>query len=366
MWVGTDDGQVQRTINGGQSWKNVTAGIAGVPQGTWVGRVEASKFDPMRAYVTFDGHRSDLFDTWIFVTEDGGSSWRSITNGITQGEVVRVIREDHVDQNLLFAGTETGVWYSIDRGINWTKMKQGLPTVSVYDIKIHPRDHDLIIGTHGRSLWVMDDISPLRDIKTLPSDQKVHLFDQRPTTLWENVSRGGQRGHFLFAGENPANIINTSSLPRATFDMGVALSFYVTDPTCEEVNMKVYDRWGEQLVATAIPCHHGLNRYIWNRQLDSPPLSTDQKAMTKKILDNLKRDVNSSYVARLINRYDSAEDDAERRRIIHPFVSDYRGAKFPPHLGLSYLDAGVYVVTLESGGQTTSTRLVLREDPMGE
>ena len=201
IWAGTDDGNVQVTKDGGETWYNVRENIPDVPEEIWVSRIEASRFNPSRAYITFDGHRSDIFESWVFATNDFGRSWVKITNGIENGEVVRVIREDIVNPNLLFIGTETGVWYSNDRGLNWVRMLSGLPTVSVYDIKIHPREKDLIIGTHGRGIWIMDDISPLQEMNEKVKSKEIHLFNQSEAKIWMNQSRGGQRGHFGMQGK---------------------------------------------------------------------------------------------------------------------------------------------------------------------
>ena len=268
IWAGTDDGNVQVTIDGGQNWSNVRAAIPDVPPGLWVSRVEASQFERGRSYVTFDGHRSDNFGTWVFTTEDFGKTWEKITNGISPGETVRVIREDHKNPGLLFIGTETGVWYTLNRGQSWIRLKN-LPTVSVYDLKIHPRENDLIIGTHGRSIWIVDDVSPLQEISDVSSDTGIHLFSQKASKIWKNVSRGGQRGHFWFAGENPRYIQNTSSVPRAGFTSLVPISFYVRDDNIDSVQLEISDEIGRHKVKLNLSVQPGINRYYWNREFES-------------------------------------------------------------------------------------------------
>ena len=209
IWVGTDDGNVQITLDGGKTWDNVRSKVPGVPKGIWVSRLEASHFEPGTAYLTFDGHRSDQFQPWVFKTNDFGQSWQSLSANLPKNEVVRVIREDLKNPNLLFIGTETGIFFSIDQGQTWDRFMSNLPTVSVYDLKIHPRENDLIAGTHGRSIWIADDIGPLQQLSNQVLSSNAWLFEQKEATIWENTSRGGQRGHFWFAGENPKTIERT-------------------------------------------------------------------------------------------------------------------------------------------------------------
>ena len=233
-----------------------------------VSNVEASKFHPGRAYVTFDGHRSDDFGTYIFITDDYGSNWNRINSGFTEGEVVRTLKEDHINENLLFVGTETGVYYSLDKGNSWTKLK-GLPTVSVYDLKIHPRDNDLIFGSHGRGIWIVDDISSLQQMSEITLKKGMHFFDQKPTTLWHNVSRGGQRGHFWWAGGNPANIKNTSSVPRGEFRTEVPMTFFIGSDKIDSVKLVISHPNKNLSYTKKIKVNQGVNRYFWNREFDS-------------------------------------------------------------------------------------------------
>jgi photosystem II stability/assembly factor-like uncharacterized protein len=149
IWAGTDDGNVQVTRDGGATWTNVRPQVPGVPEGIWLGRLEASHFDAQSAYITFDGHRSDVFRPWIFKTTDAGASWTDITSNMPGTEVVHVIREDLVNPDLLFVGTELAVYVSLDGGESWNRFMNAMPTVASQDLVIHPRDADLVAGTHG-------------------------------------------------------------------------------------------------------------------------------------------------------------------------------------------------------------------------
>jgi len=148
LWVGTDDGNVQVSKDGGKEWTNLIGKIKGVPKFTYVSRIIASHFVESRAYVTFDGHRNSDFKAYVYVTEDLGKTWKSIANNLPQGGTVNVIREHPRNQKLLFVGTERGAYFSIDRRENWIKFEGNFPIVPVDDIAIHPRENDLIFGTH--------------------------------------------------------------------------------------------------------------------------------------------------------------------------------------------------------------------------
>ncbi len=180
IWVGTDDGNLQVTKDDGKTWhlvsKDLTSGKKGkAPPATWIPHVEASKFDAATAYVVFDDHRRSNWTTYVYVTRDFGKTWKSLATPEIDG-FVHVIEEDTVDKNLLFLGTEFGLFVSLDGGKRWMKWTHGVPTVPVRDLTVHPRENDLIIGTHGRSIYIIDDISPLREMTEDMAQKKLHLF----------------------------------------------------------------------------------------------------------------------------------------------------------------------------------------------
>ena len=199
IWVGTDDGNVQVTRNNGDSWENVKNNIDGIPEKIWVSRVEASKHSKGRAYVSFDNHRFDDNKPYVFITEDYGKTWSNISSNLPQDYSVYVIKEDYVDENLLFVGTEKSVYFSNDRGTTWEKLGSNLPTVAIHDLVIHPRDGDLVAGTHGRSIWILDDISPLRFL----NEKEDNLLPTRISTKWVKINTGRKQPFFEFRGENP-------------------------------------------------------------------------------------------------------------------------------------------------------------------
>jgi len=269
LWAGTDDGNVQVTRDGGKTWTNVTENIIGVPRGLWVSRVQASNHDAGRAYVAIDGHRSDDFHPYLFTTDDYGKTWRSITGSGAQasaavpGEAngaipsrhpVKGFREDPVNPSLLFAGTEFGIFMSLDRGARWQQLKEGLPTVSVDDIQIHPREHDLLIATHGRSIYVIDDISALEQLTPEKLDQSAVLFDPRPATEFYYNPIGGLWGAQPFRAKNPS--------------FGAYINYYLKGAPTEDVSITIEDAKGRKVRELDASNRPGLNRVVWDLKAD--------------------------------------------------------------------------------------------------
>ena len=162
VWTGSDDGVVSVTQDAGKTWTNVTSKISGVPKWTYVADVLPSRAQAGTAYVAFDGHRGGDYATYVFATTDFGATWRSIAGNLPKGEVVRALAEDRKNPDLLYLGTETGLWVSWNRGGQWTKLKANLPTMPIYEIKQHPRDNDLILASHARGIWILDDLTPIQ------------------------------------------------------------------------------------------------------------------------------------------------------------------------------------------------------------
>ncbi|WP_218081730.1 WD40/YVTN/BNR-like repeat-containing protein [Anthocerotibacter panamensis] len=206
IWVGTDDGNVQLTTNGGKTWTLVSQELVQsnrVPAGTWVPQVKASKYDPATAYVVFDDHRRANWQTYIFVTRDYGKSWQSLVTPEIDG-FVHVLEEDPVDKDLLFVGTEFGLFVSMNEGKQWQKWT-GFPTVPVMDLVVHNRDHDLVIATHGRGIYVLDDLRPLRTMSPKLAQEKIHLFAVGDAYQYSTSFFAGpyiSPGDALFRGES--------------------------------------------------------------------------------------------------------------------------------------------------------------------
>src|SRR5262249_24380923 len=205
-WAGTDDGNRQVSRDGGVTFAEVGKNLPGLPPDHryWVARVDASHFDAGTAYVAVDGHRTDDLKPYVFVTRNYGQSFESITNGLPPSGNVQVVREDPKNRDLLYAGTEFGLFISIDGGKRWQMFMNNYPTVRTDDILVHPRDNDLIVATHGRSVWIADDITPLQQLTPEVRSQDAFLFDLRPAVAWLNDQQHGQQigVQKVFVGEN--------------------------------------------------------------------------------------------------------------------------------------------------------------------
>jgi photosystem II stability/assembly factor-like uncharacterized protein len=203
-YTGSDDGQVQVSRDDGANWSNVTSKFPGLPANTYVSELVASRFDDGTVYATFDGHRSNDFNSYVYASSDYGQSWKSITGDLPRGQVVRTITEDHRSPDVLYLGTESGLFASIDRGKKWIRVKANLPTVPIYEITLHPRDNAMILATHGRSIWILDDLAPIQQYARAQQTD-AYLFETRPAIEW---SRSNERmrefeGDMKFLGKNP-------------------------------------------------------------------------------------------------------------------------------------------------------------------
>lgn len=254
LWAGTDDGKVWTSPDGGKTWDDVTANVKGVPAGLYVSRIEAGRHDARTAYVAIDGHRADRFEPWLFVTHDAGKSWTSIAGDLPKNSPVIVVREDLEDPSLLFAGTEFGIWFSADAGKKWQKLGVGLPTVAVDDIQIHPRDRDLVIGTHGRSVWVLDDITPLEKWNASRADSIV-LFPPRPATAFYVRSIGGVWGQRMYTAKNPP--------------FGASLTYWVPTDREDGVKIAISDGAGHAVRRLSGPGTRGFHRLTWDYQTET-------------------------------------------------------------------------------------------------
>jgi len=256
VWAGTNDGNLQVSRDDGATWKNVVKQVQGVPDETHVSRVEASHFDAGTAYATFDNHRRDDHKPYVFVTRDFGETWQAIAAGLPEGNV-NVITEDPANRNLLFLGTEYGLYVSLDGGKAWKRFMTGLPTVRIDDILVHPREHDLIAGTHGRSIWIVDDISPLEQLSDRVTTGDAYMFDVRPAVSWINditkqLQMGGAK---YFRGQNP--------------QPGSAISYWLKSPA-SEVKISIADMTGREVRTIEGTKDAGLNRVQWDLRGNPP------------------------------------------------------------------------------------------------
>ncbi len=250
LWVGTDDGNVWVTKDGGKNWTKLNDNIKGNP-GVWVSRVEASHYAPGTAYVTYTGLRNDDFRAFLYKTTDYGQTWTSIVGNLP-AKTINVIREDPKNPNLLFVGAEFGLYVSLDGGKTWNEMK-GIPTQVVYDLQIHPRDGELVVATHGRGIYIAD-ISALEQVNDKVLGESLYLFDIKPAVKW--VTRIG--------GVSASTNFNGPSNPN-----GVVVTYYQKAATSGEITVQVLK--GARVVAEnkKAPNAAGFNKLVWNMRMDA-------------------------------------------------------------------------------------------------
>ena len=275
IWVGSDDGLVHLTRDGGKNWASITP--KDMPEWATVSLIDPSTRDAGTAYMAVDAHRLDNFHPYIFKTADFGKSWTKITNGIPDGAFVRSVREDPKHKGLLFAGTETGIYVSFDDGGVWQPLQLNLPHAPIHDLAIH--DNDLIVATHGRAFWILDDISPLRQMAGNTTSDDVHLFD--PSLAYR--FRGGGGGPIppgATVGANPPNgaiidySLRAASKDPATLEIldgnGKVIRKYASKKEGEHEDAGDDGGGGGRGGATALPLEAGLNRFVWDLRYDPP------------------------------------------------------------------------------------------------
>lgn len=261
IWVGTDDGQVQVTRDGGKTWENVTANIKGLgPGDNWVTRIEASHFVEGGVYLTVSRHQVDDYRPYIFKSEDFGKTWVSLRGDLPEYGYLHTVREDLESRNLLFVGSEFGLFVSVDGGRAWIPYTSDFPTVAVRDIQIHPRERDLIIGTHGRGVWIIDDIRPLERLAAEAVKSDAILFEVKPAVLFSTRSTVDNYSDVGYAGTNSP--------------FGAAISYYLDPSTAGGASVRLSIQGKDNLeVATLLATRAaGLNRVYWSlREGAAPP-----------------------------------------------------------------------------------------------
>ncbi len=311
LWVGTDDGNLQLTRDGGTHWTNVVRNVAGLPANSWVSSIHASHTVAGRAYVSFDRHQMGDSAPYVYVTDDYGKSWRKISEGLSS--YVHVVFEDPRQPNLLYAGTQVGVFASFDRGLTWTDLRLGLPHLPVFDVTVHPRDNDLIIATYGRGIYVLDDVTPLQQLaeavkKTSQSMGMVF----KPVTAYRYIPTPSvKRGARPFVAKNKPD--------------GAMVSYYLPASVAEQKSLRllwiVEDSTGKHVRSLRPTTNVGINRVVWDLREDLP----GQEA--------------------------SANTEGRRRQGAGRPV---RGVKVLP---------GEYVVKLTVAGQSSQGRFEVKMDP---
>lgn len=394
IWVGTDDGNVQVTRDGGGTWRNVRNNIPGLPRKAWVSRVEPSHHAEGTAYVAFDNHRLDDMKPYVFKTTDFGKTFVDISGNLPDGHSVYVVLEDPVNPNLLFVGTEFGAFATVDGGGTWTKLTAGMPTVAVRDMVIHPRDGDLVAGTHGRSIWILDDLSSLRQFTPEVAASEVHLFESDVATNWVSINLGRKQPDFYFAGQNPPP--------------GAVIDFWLKEAPSGDVRLQVSELFGDRVaevqlqedgrgggrggrrgrpgggggrrgspggrVAGATGPQEGINRAVWN--LRFPSTAAERSEMRTRLEAAIElvsgKDVDSeerTQLADLREELRGASSDQELNSVRNQLAAAFNGYAegrmlFGSQIGQTDAAAGVYRVTLTVNGVSHEGSLTVRDDPL--
>jgi photosystem II stability/assembly factor-like uncharacterized protein len=331
LLVGTDDGNVQVSKDGGVSWTDVSKRFPGVPDRTPVSRVVLSSHDGNRMFVAFDGHQQDDFRPYVFRSDDAGATWRPIVAGLDN--VVRVVAEDPRHPALLFAGLENGAAMSLDGGASWSALENGLPDVPVADIYIHPRDRDLILGTHGRSIYVLG-INPLQDLTARVRDSRIHVFEPRRAMTFNYLEHRDFLAQGTFVGANPP--------------YGATIDYWIGEGSGDA---RIVIKAGSgtvvrELTGAAAP---GVHRIVWDLRYTPPP--QPPRGEPTSGVDPSDPRAAESTLARVPGDFGGGGD---------PTGGEAGGPRQPVQ-GPEVLP-GEYVVTVAAGGVEQTARLIVEGD----
>jgi photosystem II stability/assembly factor-like uncharacterized protein len=291
IWVGTDDGNLQVTRDGGTAWTNVAAKLPGVPRGTWVSSIEPGRFDEGTAYVTLDGHMTGDVKTYVFRTTDFGATWQMLAVPGVKG-YAHVVKQDPVSRGLLFLGTDEGLFVSIDGGTRWAQFSANLPNVAVWDIAIHPRDNDVVLATHGRSLYVIDDITPLRKLTPAVLDAEAAFLDARPQWMVNGTMEFGFNGDGEFVGQSPAE--------------AAVITYYLKKRHLfGDLKLEIYDGAGRRLASINGGKRKGINRVEWPMRSDPPKFAPGSGIIPSLYAMMGPRALEGTYTVKLIKGADT-------------------------------------------------------------
>ena len=319
IWVGTNDGLVQLTRDGGKNWANVTKNIPNLPPWGTVSNIEPSRYETGAAYITVDFHQVNNRDPFIYKTKDYGKTWKSITNGIPHNMLsyAHCIREDPVRPGLLYVGTENGLYVSFNDGENWEPLQSNMPHAPVYWMVVQEHFNDLVIATYGRGFWILDDLTPIQQMNQTVRDASAFLFPPRATYRFRPSVSPVTISDDPSAGQNPS--------------YGAAITYYLKSAPAADVRIKIEDAKG-QLVRTLNGTKNvGLNRVTWN--LEGEPTTEVRMRTSPEYAPEIKVGPDGTRNA----------PGAGRISILMP--------------------PGTYTVKLSAGGQEVSQRLVVKKDP---
>ena len=313
LWAGTDDGNLQVSQNAGQSWTNVAPNVSGVGADAVVSGIEASRTAAGTAYATFERRMSDDFRPYVYKTTDFGRTWANITGNLPAANWVQVVREDPKNPNLIYVGTELGLYVSWTGGTNWTRLHgKNFPAVAVHEVIVHPRENDLIVATHGRAVWILDDAAPIQQMTPAIASRAAHLFPMRVATRFNTGDQSWDWGNKQFRGANTP--------------YGALITYWLGTKPAADSLVKLEILKGGTVIRTLKrpPAAQGFNRVAWDLRMDPPKFLTDMNP-------------------------DSAEAGDWRARPVGPQVLP-----------------GQYAVRLTIAGQSQEQPLTVRIDPTAQ
>jgi hypothetical protein len=260
VWVGTDDGNLQLTKDGGKTWTNVIANVPGLPKNTMTYHIEASVFEKGRAYAVFTGYQTGDMNTYIYRTNDFGATWKSIATPDIYG-FARSLQEDYVNENLLFVGTEFGLFVTLDGGTSWYKFTNNMPAANVHYLELHKKTNDLVIATHGRGIIIIDDISPLRELTAENMGKDLHFFTSKKATIPETNGFGSTSTETQFVGNNASDAARIAYFLKKRHTLG-------------KMTMEVQDMNGNKITDLDPGKSKGINVINWNFTTKPPKVAT--------------------------------------------------------------------------------------------
>jgi len=262
LYVGTDDGLVQISSDDGKTWTDVTSRLTGLPKETWVNTIETSWHDAGTAYVAINNYRNDDFTNYVYKTSDFGQSWTSVAGDLPKDRVARTLREDPKNPNVLYLGTELGLFISINGGTNWIELKSNMPTLPFNDLVVHPRDNDLVLATHGRGVWILDNLSAIQELSDVMG-QEAALFSIPEAKMINYNIGGAHTGDMYYRGENPRR--------------GASMDIYLRDTVSRnDIKLSIFDLEGNLINELNPSGKKGIQRIYWNFQHKAfKPTNTD-------------------------------------------------------------------------------------------
>ncbi len=311
LFAGTDDGNMWKSPNDGAAWESLNGRFPGLPNELYVARIEPSHFDSLTFWVAFDNHRNNDFTPYLYVTNDGGKSFRSLVNNLPKdmpGDYLHVVREDPTNENVLFVGSSVAVYASVDKGATWTRFMSGMPTVPVYDLKIHPRDHELIAATHGRSLWAVD-ITALQQVNAKVLAADAHLFEPRTSYQY------GESPNLMASGNGNAQAF--FAVPSPAYGADIFYRLGANAPA--SVRVSISNVAGEEIASLPGVGGVGVHSVTWNYRSTVRPPTTPAVLSPSEKRDSIIKATRAPVVLdSLVNaKYDSVAI-ARAKQLLNP------------------------------------------------